>query len=286
MFELNGDARIIAFRDIKGRSAIIVDDFYKDPDEVRELALSLQYKDKSESSLVGGFPGGRSFLDTLEVKEKLYNLYLDLCSKKLWEIPDRITDVFQAKDCDNWSTKGITLKEDGSFNIPLIKKNRPFNVEDFESNWNRQRFMVNVTNDDLLIKDPLHIMPHQDYWEDEDPTYQFGSVIYLNTPDECPGGGGTNLYSYRGEMYVPNRMQMFDATMGFWMEECLKKETDIEKFKYLKSKVDGEELYTVEFEAEMKYNRMFLYPADVLHMANVDLGMFTDYNRINQILFM
>jgi len=79
---------------------------------------------------------------------------------------------------------------------------------------------------------------------------------------------------------------MFDATMGFWMEECLKKETDIEKFKYLKSKVDGEELYTVEFEAEMKYNRMFLYPADVLHMANVDLGMFTDYNRINQILFM
>jgi len=192
MFELNGDARIIAFRDIKGRSAIIVDDFYRDPDEVRELALSLQYKDRSESSLVGGFPGGRSFLDTLEVKEKLYNLYLDLCSKKLWEIPDRITDVFQAKDCDNWSTKGITLKEDGSFNIPLIKKNRPFNVNDFESNWNRQRFMVNVTNDDLLIKDPLHIMPHQDYWEDEEPTYQFGSVIYLNTPDECPGGGGTN----------------------------------------------------------------------------------------------
>jgi hypothetical protein len=111
-------------------------------------------------------------------------------------------------------------------------------------------------------------------------------VIYLNTPDECPGGGGTNLYSYRNKMYVPNRMQMYDATMESWMQECLKYDTDIEKFKHLKSKVDGGELYTVEFEAEMKYNRMFLYPADVLHMANVDLGMFRDYNRINQIMFM
>ena len=30
MFELNGDAEVKAFKDIKGRSAIIVDDFYKD----------------------------------------------------------------------------------------------------------------------------------------------------------------------------------------------------------------------------------------------------------------
>ena len=280
MFEPNEDAEVVVVKDIKGRAAIIVNDFYKDPDEVRELALSLQYKDKSESSLVGGFPGGRSFLDTLEVKEKLYETYLELCTNKLWEIPDRGTGAIGfEEDVSNWPT-------DGRFKSPIIKKNRPFNVDDFESNWNNQRFMANVTNDDLLIKDPLHIMPHQDYWEDEEPTYQFGSVIFLNTPDECLGGGGTNLYSYRGEMYVPNRMKMFDVTMESWMKECLTKETDIEKFKYLKSKVDGGELYTVEFEAEMKYNRMFLYPADVLHMANVDLGMFTEYNRINQILFM
>jgi hypothetical protein len=284
VFELNRDARVVAFKDIKGRAAIIVDDFYKDPDEVRELALSLQYKDKSESSLVGGFPGGRSFLDTLEVKEKLYNIFLDLCSNKLWKVPDK--KIGYEDDCTNWPTSGITLNSDGSFNIPWTKKNRPFNLNDFESNWSRQRFMVNVTNDDLLIKDPTQIMPHQDYWEDEEPTYQFGSVIYLNTPDECSGGGGTNLYSYKGEMYVPNRMQMYDATMESWMEECLKYDTNIEKFKYLKSKVDSGEIYTVEFEAEMKYNRMFLYPADVLHMANLDLGMFTDYNRINQIMFM
>tara|TARA_B100000959_G_scaffold91277_1_gene97074 strand:+ start:2797 stop:3654 length:858 start_codon:yes stop_codon:yes gene_type:complete len=285
VFELNGDARVVAFKDIKGRAAIIVDDFYRDPDEVRELALSLRHKDRSESSLVGGFPGGRSFLDTLEVKEKLYNIFLDLCSNKLWKIPDKKTGF--EEDVENWPSGGISLNSDGSFNIPLIKKNRSFNLDDFNSNWDRQRFMVNVTNDDLLIKDPLHIIPHQDYWEDEpESTFQFGCVVYLNTPDECPGGGGTNLYSYKGEMYVPNRMKMFDATMNSWMEECLKLETNIEKFKYLKSKIDSGELYECEFEAEMKYNRMVLYPADVLHMADVDLGMFTDYNRINQIMFM
>jgi len=36
----------------------------------------------------------------------------------------------------------------------------------------------------------------------------------------------------------------------------------------------------------MAYNRMVLYQADTLHGQNVDLGMFSDYNRINQVLFM
>ena len=61
---------------------------------------------------------------------------------------------------------------------------------------------------------------------------------------------------------------------------------DIAKFKYIKSKVDGDNPYTVEFEAEMVYNRMVLYQADVLHSHNVDLGMFTNNNRINQVFFM
>jgi hypothetical protein len=252
MFETNENAEIKVIENIKGRSAVIIDDFYKNPDEVRDLALSLEYKDRNVSSLVGGFPGSRSFLDTLEVKEKLYETYLDLCTDKLWEIPGR----------------------------------GRLNLIDFNSNWNKQGFMVNVTNDDLLIKDPLYIMPHQDYFEDEEPTYQFGSVIYLNTSDECVAGGGTSLYSYKGEMSVRNRKQLFGPGRKSWMQECLKKESDIEKFKYIKSNLDRGVPYTIEFEAEMKYNRMFLYPAEVLHMANVDLGMFANYNRMNQILFM
>ena len=74
MFELdhdNHDTQIT--EDIKGRTAIIVDNFYKNPDEIRELALSLKYNDSSD--LTSGFPGVRGFYETSEVKEKLYDLY-------------------------------------------------------------------------------------------------------------------------------------------------------------------------------------------------------------------
>ena len=74
MFEPNEDAEVKVIENIKGRSAIIVDDFYRDPDEVRELALSLEYS--VEPGLVGGFPGMRGSLKTTEVKKKLYNLNL------------------------------------------------------------------------------------------------------------------------------------------------------------------------------------------------------------------
>ena len=73
MFEPNEDAEIIVVKDIKGRSAVIVDNFYKNPDEARELALSLEYKDVP--SAVAGFPGNRGFLETPEIKEKLYSIF-------------------------------------------------------------------------------------------------------------------------------------------------------------------------------------------------------------------
>jgi hypothetical protein len=100
-------------------------------------------------------------------------------------------------------------------------------------------------------------------------------VIYLNSPEEC--AGGTNLYSYKDEMSIPEDWQ------PEWMRGVDK---DRVSFKYIKDNVNGKNPYTVEFEADMVYNRMVLYQADVLHSQNVDLGMFADYNRINQILFM
>jgi|TARA_B110000116_G_scaffold71568_1_gene62027 hypothetical protein len=259
VFELNLDAKVIAFKDIKGRSAIVVDDFYRDPDAVRELALSLKYSD--DPDLIGGFPGKRGFLDTPEVKEKLYNIYLDLCDNKLWKNEGR----------------HVTALEDGSFRIPLHTKNKPFNVGDFEKNWNVQGFMVNYTNDLLLKKAPLGIIPHQDWWmsEPEESSFQFGSVIYLNSPEECDGG--TNLYSHNGEMSIPEDWQ------PEWMRGVDK---DRVSFKYIKDNVNRKNPYTVEFEADMVYNRMVLYQADVLHSLNVDLGMFADYNRINQVFFL
>jgi len=269
MFELNGDAKVVAFKDIKRRSAIIVDDFYRDPDEVRELAKSLKYGD--DKALKGGFPGIRASLGTPEVKEKLYNLYLDLCDNKLWKPKVQKTQ----------------LLEDGSFRIPLRIKNRPFDIDEFNRNWDNQGFMVNCTNDSFIKKNPLAEIPHQDYWNGETAsTYQFGSVVYLNTPDEC--AGGTNLYSYNGEMSIPpNRVELWRQNMCETYDikgPVLTSMSEEQQFKNIKDKINKQ--YTVEFEADMVYNRMVLYQSDVLHKADIDLGMFTDYNRINQVFFL
>jgi hypothetical protein len=240
MFEPNTKMDIKVITDIKDRRAVIIDNFYKNPDEIRELALSLEHNDSLE--LTGGLPGARGIKDTLEVKEKLKDVYWHLCKNYF----------------------GL------------------FNEEKFSENWDNQIFMVNVLNDDSLKESPLGIMPHQDYWESEPgPGFQFAAVVYLNTPDEC--AGGTNLYSHFGNMSIPNDwqpqwvMNKYDDETGF---------SDDLDFEYVKSRVDGNNPYTCEFEAKMVYNRMVLYQAEVLHGQNVDLGMFTDYNRINQVLFM
>ncbi|MDE0953996.1 MAG: DUF6445 family protein [Candidatus Poseidoniales archaeon] len=232
--------------DIKGRTAIIIDDFYKNPDEIRELATSSDYY--TTENLIGGFPGMRCLVDTPEVEEKLYDVYFHLCDKY--------------------------------FGIPR--------EDDFNKNWNITKFLVNGTNDTLLKKSPMGMIPHQDWWGDapsEHPRLQFGSVIYLNSPEEC--AGGTNLYSYNGDISIP-----LDKKPG-WLEGKEKIAIkgplgvimpEAQKFKYIKDKVNNQ--YNVEFEAKMKYNRMVLYQSDVLHSAEVELGMFKDYSRINQVFFM
>ena len=238
MFEPNDNMTPQITEDIKGRTAIIIDNFYKNPDEVRELALSLE--DDDSSDLVNGFPGVRGFYETSEVKEKLYDVYFHLCTKY----------------------------------FPT------FDEKEFENNWGKAGFLVNVLNEETLKANPIGIIPHQDWWmsDPEASSFQFGSVIYLNTPQEC--AGGTNLYSHNGEMSIPYDLE------PEWAQHLNHIEQDIEKVKYVKSKVDGYNPYTCEFEAKMVYNRMVLYQADVLHSQNVDLGMFHNYNRINQPLFM
>jgi hypothetical protein len=274
MFEINENAKVTAFKDINGRSAIIVDDFYKDPDEVRKLGKTLQVGDAAK--LKGGFPGVRASLENHEVKEKLYDFFLELCTHKLWK-----PKVQKTK-----------LLEDGSFRIPLPSKIRPFNLEDFNSNWDVQGFMLNHTNDVFLKKNPLNaVIPHQDYWEslpDGGHPLQFGSVIYLNTPDEC--AGGTNLYSWYGEMSIKaDRLAEWKQSMSENYDilgPVLHSMSDEYKFLLLQDRSKAFKELKCEFKAEMKYNRMFLYQADVLHCIEIDLGMFADYNRINQVFFL
>ena len=76
--------------------------------------------------------------------------------------------------------------------------------------------------------------------------YKWAAVIYLNKDVECDGG--TNFYAWKPE------------------DPCA--------------------VPRLEHSAEMKYNRMVLYECDHMHGAVLKEGMFRDFPRLTQVLFM
>lgn len=243
MFDLNDSLEIKVARDILGRNAVVVDNFYKNPDEVREFALS---NINNRGREVASIPGGRIYVDTDEVRDKLKGIFHTLCF-----------------DPDIW-------RRDQVYDEPFFNKM-----------WDEQGFMCNVINDETLLNNPLGIIPHQDYYPSNDKTFdgvirsRYGSVIYLNTPEECHGG--TNLYSFNKHISI------------FEREHCgipvIEDATDEELYNHIRSYLDNN-FCNVEHSFEMVYNRMVLYEADVLHGQNAELGHFTNFDRINQVLFM
>ena len=165
MFEVNPSMKIGVITGIKGRNIVIIDDFFKNPDEIRERAMNLNYTGDPE--VAGGVPGTRGVEEESEVKEKLKKVYWTLCN--------------------------------------LYFNNKEVNEKDFNDNWDNQAFMVNSINDKSLKEKPLGILPHQDWWENDKSTFQFGSVIYLNKPEEC--AGGTRFYSHFGKITIPEDWQ-------------------------------------------------------------------------------
>ena len=250
MFEPNDELDLIVLTNIgpEQRSAVVIDNFYKNPDELRQLCLSssqITYQD--DPGMIGGLPGNRVFIKTDEVTQNLKSTFHQLCSE-----------------------------------LPIWKHRFDNDVFDFVWNWKNSGFTCNVVNDKTLLQNPRGIIPHQDYYRKENPIgekVQFGCVIYLNTPEECKGG--TNLYSYCGEMSL--------AKSNTYELYCREDEEDLPKeelFKYLRTRLDTSPDWRVEKHFPMRYNRCVLYEADVLHGAIFDLGMFSNYSRINHVLFM
>ena len=143
-------------------------------------------------------------------------------------------------------------------------------------------FVCNVVNDKTLLGHPRGIIPHQDYYPKQNPISektQFASVIFLNTPEECKGG--TDLFSYKGKTSLlrSNTYSIY-RTEG---EDDLPRQ---EVFRRLRTSIDNSPDWRVEKHFPMRYNRCILYEADSLHSPILDIGMFTDYSRISQVLFM
>tara|TARA_B100000029_G_scaffold498145_1_gene566593 strand:+ start:132 stop:884 length:753 start_codon:yes stop_codon:yes gene_type:complete len=250
MFELNDRLDVKVVRDVKGRSIVVIDDFYKDPGQVRDLCLST--RSRGNDQLVNGLPGRRVFVKTNEVRENLQDIFFKLCGESsIW-----LSDIHREQDI-------------------------PFKHDLFFHNWKNIGFMCNVINDSTLIQNPVGIIPHQDRYSDSDVhLYQYGAVVYLNTPEEC--AGGTNFYSFKDKISISSRPPYGEIPVPDNADEM----SDEDRFRYVRSNIDSGGLWKVECQARMVYNRLVLYEADILHSQNIDLGMFTDYNRINQIFFM
>ena len=193
---------------------VYIDNFYKNPNMVRNLALKLP--PTSDPRILGGVTGSRvaSFFDF----QHIYPIWVEIAQ-----------------------------------NVFGLKKEEQ---EKFEASMFSTPFSVNVTQS----KDRPDL-PHIDL---PDVTSRgWAGLIYLNKGDEC--NGGTGFYTYKGHQVNPKQD-------GLWDKD------------YVCDSIGPWELMHL---AEMKFNRMIMYPATVMHTPYDKPGFFEgDDYRLVQVFFL
>ena len=193
---------------------VYIDNFYKNPDKVRNLAL--RTPGTKSPRILGGVPGERVDIS--------FNL------EHIWPIWIEIAE----------NVYGLEQKEKKAFEMSCM--NISFSVNVTQSHYRRKK-------------------PHIDLPDVSDRGW--AGVVYLNKPKECKGD--TGFYTYKGQQVNPRQD-------GIWQEE------------YVNDSVGPWELIHL---AEMKYNRMIMYPANVLHTPYDKEGFFTDdVYRLVQAFFL
>ena len=79
MFELSDQLEVIAITDVgpEKRNCMLIDNFYKNPDEVRILAHKLPKR--KDINLVNHHSGTRSVYETEELRKNTERLFKELC---------------------------------------------------------------------------------------------------------------------------------------------------------------------------------------------------------------
>tara|TARA_E500000331_G_scaffold298142_1_gene297806 strand:+ start:5190 stop:5891 length:702 start_codon:yes stop_codon:yes gene_type:complete len=193
---------------------VYVDNFYKNPNLVRNLAL--RCPSTNNTRICGGVPGTRVDM----------NMNLDHMHDVWKQIADNVY--------------GLKMGE----------------VNTFEQACLQIPFSVNVTQS----KDRTRI-PHVDF-PPESTGRGWAGLIYLNKGKECKGG--TGFYTYKGNQVNPQQS-------GIWDED------------YVADSIGPWELIHL---AEMKFNRMIMYPDNILHGSYDKEGFFEeDTYRLAQVFF-
>ena len=196
------------------RNIIVVDDFYDDPDEVRNFGLTTEYPDPGENYT---YPGKNSRL----------GFYNNDTHKKMEEIVGA----------------GLEPSDPCGY------------------------FRISLEHDSL--KQDVHV----------DPSWEFGAVCYLNTPDQCIDEGGTSFW-----MHNKTKSENCPRTLG-----------EAKQYGFIDPKeawwttVYGEGLdrnqWTRYLLSPMKYNRIVIFRADLWHSHNYNFGDNLENGRIVQLFF-
>tara|TARA_B100000519_G_scaffold159367_1_gene141090 strand:+ start:174 stop:875 length:702 start_codon:yes stop_codon:yes gene_type:complete len=151
MFELSESLEVIAITDVgpEKRNCMLIDNFYKNPDEVRKLALKLPKRE--DINLVNHHSGTRSVYETDELKKNTERLFKELCyDDKFWG-----------------------RKADQSF---------------IEKNMAVMPFLCDWINQETVAKQPLQLLPFQAYYPENPSPFQFTVEIFLNQNMTAQGG--------------------------------------------------------------------------------------------------
>ena len=151
MFELSESLEDIAITDVgpEKRNCMLIDNFYKNPDEVRKLALKLPKRE--DINLVNHHSGTRSVYETDELKKNTERLFKELCyDDKFWG-----------------------RKADQSF---------------IEKNMAVMPFLCDWINQETVAKQPLQLLPFQAYYPENPSPFQFTVEIFLNQNMTAQGG--------------------------------------------------------------------------------------------------
>ena len=183
------------------RKVFVIDDFYKNPDEVRDYALSCERKNDKENC--GGLIGSRVVEENQEMIDNLRPVFTKLCQHDEWKNVEYTDEMFQYK-------------------------------------WDNMKFLVNhTTNEDINRRFNKEVFIYTHHKDDIDT--KWAALVYLNTPEECDGGTdfykfiedhpyGTN-YNIRKDIKLTmemkyNRMVLYEArhTHGATLNRSMFKE--------------------------------------------------------------
>ena len=192
---------------------VYIDNFYKNPDKVRNLAL--RTPGTKNPRILGGVPGERVDIS--------FNL------EHIWPIWIEIAE----------NVYGLEQKEKKAFEMSCM--NISFSVNVTQSHYRRKK-------------------PHIDLPDVSDRGW--AGVVYLNKPKECKGG--TGFYTYNGQQVNPYQD-------GIWRKEIV---------------TDSVGPWELIHLSEMKYNRMVMYPDNILHGSYDKPGWFEgETYRLVQVFF-